>query len=270
MSPRYTANLKSRMKIRVLSDLHLEFSTWTPPAVDADVVVLAGDIHVGVDGMPWARAHFGDTPIIYVAGNHEFYGHELEAELHRLHRAARSHDIELLDGNQVVLGGVRFLGATLWTDFEFNGRQPDERARAMSIAQKILPDFEVIRFQNSGRLSPRDTRSIHCLHERWLRARLSEPYEGSTVVVTHHLPHGMSVHPKHQGSPLNPAFVTHLPHLVTSPVALWIHGHTHESLDYRVDGVRVVCNPRGYLPHEPNVNFDPTLVVELPYEGAPR
>jgi predicted phosphodiesterase len=258
------------MKIRVLSDLHLEFATWTPPSVDADVIVLAGDIHVGVDGMPWARAHFGDTPIIYVAGNHEFYGHELEAELHRLRGAARAHDIELLDGDQVLLGGVRFLGATLWTDFEFDGDLPDERARAMTVAQRTMPDFQIIRFRNSSRLSPGDTRSIHRLHARWLRSRLSEPFEGPTVVVTHHLPHGLSVHPKYRGNPLNPAFVTHLPQLVASPVALWIHGHTHESLDYRVDGVRVVCNPRGYLPDEPNVNFDPALVIDLPYESVPR
>lgn len=257
------------MKIRILSDLHLEFATFTPPAVDADVVVLAGDIHVGVDGMSWARAHFGDTPIIYVAGNHEFYGHEVEAELLRLREAARLHDIDLLDGNQVVMDGVRFLGATLWTDFEFNGGLPDERARAMSVAQETLPDFAVIRFRHSGRLSPEDTRSIHRLHERWLCASLSEPFYGATVVVTHHLPHGLSVDPKHRDSPLNPAFVTHLPHLVTSPVALWIHGHTHESLDYRVDGVRVVCNPRGYLPHEPNVNFDPALVIDLNHQGVP-
>ena len=208
------------VKIRILSDLHLEFATFTPPAIDADVVVLAGDIHVGVDGMSWARAHFGDTPIVYVAGNHEFYGHELEAELHRLRDAAQLNDIELLDTDQVILNGVRFLGATLWTDFDYNGGRPDERARAMTVAQRSLPDFQIIQFRDSGRLSPEDTRSIHCLHERWLRARLSEPYEGATVVVTHHLPHELSVHPKHRGSALNPAFVTHLPHLVTSPVAL--------------------------------------------------
>src|SRR4029077_12260006 len=104
---------------------------------------------------------------------------------------------------------------------EFNGGLPAERVRAMSVAQQTLPDFEVIRFRSS-RLSPEDTRSIHRLHERWFSARLSQPYEGSTVVVTHHLPHGLSVHPKYRGSPLNPAFFTHLPHLVTSPAALWI------------------------------------------------
>jgi Icc-related predicted phosphoesterase len=82
-------------------------------------------------------------------------------------------------------------------------------------------------------------------------------------VVTHHLPHAMSIHEKYQRSALNPAFASDLSELVCAPVALWIHGHTHESMDYTLAGTRVVCNPRGYLPDEPNPGFEAGLVVEL-------
>ena len=83
------------------------------------------------------------------------------------------------------------------------------------------------------------------------------------MVITHHLPHAMSVHAKYAGDPLNPAFASDLSALVRQPVQLWIHGHTHESMDYQIDGTRVVCNPRGYLPQQPNTAFDPGLVVTL-------
>jgi hypothetical protein len=94
---------------------------------------------------------------------------------------------------------------------------------------------------------------------RWLEKKLQESFVGSTVVATHRL----SIHPKYHEDALNPAFATDLDRLVRAPVALWIHGHTHESLDYVVNGARVVCNPRGYLPIEPNAAFDPSLVVEV-------
>ena len=109
------------MKIRVLSDLHLEFHAWTPPPADADVVVLAGDIHVGVGGIEWAREQFPTTPVIYVVGNHEFYGGQLNEVLAALREAADRLGVYLLDSDELVLDGTRFLGATLWTDFALYG-----------------------------------------------------------------------------------------------------------------------------------------------------
>jgi Icc-related predicted phosphoesterase len=99
---------------------------------------------------------------------------------------------------------------------------------------------------------------------KWLERKLTEAFDGPTVVVSHHLPHRQSIHPKYQGNPLNPCFASDLARLVRAPVALWIHGHTHESMDYVVNGTRVVCNPRGYVPMEPNPSFDSMRVVDLP------
>jgi predicted phosphodiesterase len=251
------------MKLRILSDLHLEFADWTPPPVSADVVVLAGDIHVGVAGIPWARHHFPDAAVVYVPGNHEFYGSDMDAMLGQLRRAAHEHTVHLLDADETVIDGVRFLGATLWTDFGFDSREPQQIARAMALAQQGMVDYRVIRIRETELLSPDDTRSIHHRQAAWLAHRLATPFDGTTVVVTHHLPHRRSVHPKFEGDDLNPSFVTHLPQLVREPVSLWIHGHTHESLNYTIGATRVVCNPRGYLPHEPNSQFDPELVASI-------
>jgi hypothetical protein len=160
------------------------------------------------------------------------------------------------------VAGTRFLGSTLWTAFDFElAGTPMELA--MEYARRSMPDYRIIRRETGAALTPRDTQATHFAHVRWLTNKLAEPFNGPTVVVTHHLPHRNSVHPKYAASPLNPAFATHLPHLVRPPVVLWIHGHTHESADYRVEGTRIVCNPRGYLPEAPNENFDPTLTIDI-------
>lgn len=250
------------MKIRVLSDLHLEFFDWTPPAVEADVVVLAGDIHTGVHGVEWARRQFPNTPVIYVPGNHEFYGGRMQDVLTALRTDARRFDVYLLDGDEVVLGGVRFLGATLWTDFALYGTTQSELGRAMADAKYGMNDFRVIRYGDQGLFRPEHARDIHLGQVKWLAERLAEPSDRPTIVVTHYLPHRQSIHPKYDGDSLNPCFASDLAHLVRPPVTVWIHGHTHESIDYVVNGTRVVCNPRGYLPAEPNLSFDPTAVVE--------
>ena len=251
------------MKIRVLSDLHLEFQDWTPPPVPADLVVLAGDIHTGVEGLPWARRHFSDAHLIYVPGNHEFYGGEMEATLEQLRRVAAAHDIALLDGDALAMGGVRFLGATLWTDFALYGSDSDAIAQAQADARRGMVDYRRISLRASGKLQPDDTRRIHLRQSAWLALQLMQPFAGPTVVITHHLPHARSVHPRYEGDRLNPSFASDLSALVRAPVQLWIHGHTHASVDYRIDGTRVVCNPRGYLPQDPNPEFDPELVVAV-------
>lgn len=251
------------MKIRIASDLHLEFFGWTPPSADADVVVLAGDIHNGVSAVEWAVRHFPDTPVVYVPGNHEYYGGRLQDVLAELRKEASRLGVHVLDGDQVVLNGVRFLGATLWTDFALYGSAPPALGQAFADAEAGMNDYRLIRYGEKGLFRPERAREIHLERVSWLEAGLAAPFEGPTVVVTHHLPHLRSIHPKYARSPMNPSFVSDLSHLVRAPVALWIHGHTHESVDYVVNGTRVVCNPRGYLPMEPNPAFDPRLVVEV-------
>jgi predicted phosphodiesterase len=249
------------MYLRPLSDLHIEFQDWRPNDAGEDAVVLAGDIHNGTQGLTWARASFPRQHIVYVAGNHEFYGEQLPTLSRQLRTAARELDIHYLDTSATVIDGVRFLGCALWSAFDFDGGDAPAIERAMRRAQSVMPDYQIIRADAGRKLTPHDTRDLHRLQVAWLMQQLQQPFDGATVVVTHHLPHARSVHPKYDSSPLNPAFVTHLPALVRSPVDVWIHGHTHESCDYRVNGTRVICNPRGYLPEEPNPNFAPDLLV---------
>src|SRR6185437_14480181 len=219
------------VKIRVLSDLHLEFQDWNPPDAEADIVVLAGDIHSGTRGVEWARRQFPVTPILYVPGNHEFYGRDIEETLSDLQKAGRRFGVDVLHGRGVTIGGARFLGARLWTD------------------------FALIRHGAHGLFRPEHARAMHLEQVSWIRERLADEFNGPTILVTHHLPHPRSIHRKYRGSALNPAFASDLSHLVRAPVAAWIHGHTHESCDYFEEGTRVVCNPRGYGPSELNATF---------------
>src|SRR4051812_27890809 len=131
------------MRIALFSDLHLEIAPFTPPQVDADVVVLAGDIDNGTRGLEWGRRFF-DRPILYVAGNHEYYGAEFEEVQGQLAASARSLGIELLDCSEQVIGDVRFLGCTLWTDYSLASES--ERAVTIEQARRFNPDFGAIRF----------------------------------------------------------------------------------------------------------------------------
>jgi len=250
------------MKLRVLSDLHIEFMSFEPPAAQADVIVLAGDILPEHYGLRWARETFPNTPIVYVAGNHEFYDAHYETVLDRCRSEAAELGVHFLERDSVVIDGVRFLGTTLWTDFEVELSRGFPAELAMRVADQRINDFRLILYRD-GLLHAETTRQFHLESRRWLEEELARPFDGKTVVVTHHLPHRASIHPMFHGDVLNAAFASHLPHLVRPPVDLWIHGHTHCSCDYDVFGMRVVCNPRGYGPADFNKDFNPTLVVEI-------
>jgi len=250
------------MKILVYSDLHLEFGPFDPAQVEADVVVLAGDIASEHQGLAWAREQFGDRPIVYVLGNHEFYGAEIDRVIEQTRREATRLRIDFLECDSVVIDGVRFVGTTLWTDFAVDVQRQRSVDEAMRLAGKHMNDFGMIRHRG-GMLSPQATREFHLQARAWLQERLAEPFNGKTVVVTHHLPHANSVNALFRDHPLNPAFVSHMPELVRAPVDLWIHGHTHCSCDYMAAGTRVVCNPRGYFPSDLNRGFDAAFVVSV-------
>lgn len=255
-----TSGAARQLKIRVLSDLHMEFGPWKAPQAEADVVVLAGDIHAGTHGLHWAHRQFPNVPVIYVPGNHEYYEEELEDALALLRREGKRFGIEVLDGNEVTVHGVRFLGATLWTDFALYGAAASSLKESMAYADQAMADFELIRYRGQ-RFEAKLARSLHLRQVEWFKASLATARDEPIVVVTHHLPHPLSVAQGFEAHPLTPAFASDLDHLVRSPVALWIHGHTHSPCDYMANGTRVVCNPRGYEDHE---GFRPSLVIDLP------
>ncbi len=245
------------MKLHVVSDLHLEHDPdWRLPATDADVLVLAGDIAPGLRGLG-AFFKYG-KPVLYVPGNHEYYGENLPGLGAAMRLYAKAAGITVLDRDEAVIGGVRFLGATLWTDFTLFGE--GRRDQAIAYADKHLNDYITIRNGNGGWLTARQSAELHALSAAWLDERLAQPFRGPTVVITHHGPHPRSVHKRHDGHMMNGAFVSDLTRLM-GRAGLWIHGHVHHSFDYSVGGTRIVANPKGYGGE--NKEFVPNLVLDL-------
>ncbi len=250
------------MRIHILSDLHNELSPFTPVPVAADVVVLAGDIDVGVHGIEWARRAF-EGPVLYVPGNHEYYGGALDKTLEQMRKAADER-VQVLDFDEVVLGGVRFLGVTGWTDYRATG----EEGAARQVAQQRVSDFRQIRGAHGERApKPEDFAALAGRAHDWLREALARPFAGPTVVISHHAPSQRSIagHP-HAGTPLDAAFVNAWDELMGEGLDLWIHGHTHYAVDYRLAGTRVISNPRGYAGEQ--IAFDPRCVVTLEEAGV--
>jgi hypothetical protein len=240
------------MKIQLASDLHLEFlkrrfagERLIVPAPEADLLVLAGDIHTGTQ----AVAAFADwpVPILYLAGNHEFYGKDWAQTRADIRSACVGTHITFLDNDAIELKGVRFLGCTLWTDFHLPGFT---RFENMCAVQQGLNDYHVIHTQH-GPLRAEDTLRDHENSRRWLESELAKPYAGKTVVITHHGPHLNSIHPRHAGSQINAGFVSDLTSLLQQ-ADFWLHGHVHDRFDYCVGRCRVVANPTGYVV---NVNW---------------
>jgi 3',5'-cyclic AMP phosphodiesterase CpdA len=270
------------LRLLLLSDLHLEVAPLALPDPGAfDVAVLAGDIHCRPQAVAeWVRACpvlKRAQAVLWVPGNHEYYDGRLHARAAALRAAADATAVpplQLLDGETQVIGGVRFVGCTLWTDFELRidtpqGAQAD-RARGMAAAERVVVDYRAIGWDagpEPRRLTPQDTLDLHRAQRAWLQAALQRPFAGPTVVVTHHGPHRGSLAPRHAADWVSTAFISELPAAFFEGPVLWVHGHTHSSRDYRVGGCRVVCNPRGYAPAgrplPENPAFDPAFVVEL-------
>lgn len=231
-----------------------------------DVVVLAGDIHRHTHAIHWAAAKFS-KPVICIAGNHEFYGahlHGLTAELRKC--AAQYDHVHLLDNDAIVIDGVRILGAVLWTDFMLFGKDRGTIGQCLTEAKHGMYDFSQIRFLAGRWLSPVDTIRLHRISTAFLAETLATPFNGPTVVVTHHLPSIQSVADRFKKDLLSAAFASNLEHLVAK-ADLWVHGHTHDSFDYRIGKCRVVCNPRGYPERlknrYENPSFDAAKIVEI-------
>ncbi|WP_075879826.1 metallophosphoesterase [Vreelandella massiliensis] len=254
------------MKLRVLSDLHLEHfdDGRTLPDVPADVVVLAGDIHEGTRGLAWAAARFPDQPILYVPGNHEFYGHSMPLLREQLRAEAQRLGIHLLDNSSVAIDGVKFLGSTLWTDFAlYADASVEDTERTFQRALAYMPDFHLIEQPEGNTFSPEESQRLHRKAATWLMRELAAHFDGPKVVITHHAPLADCIPPRYQGDSLSPAFASHLPHLMGN-AALWVHGHVHETVDLDCQGTWVMANPGGYPNEFDAPSFVPDRVVEVP------
>lgn len=267
------------MKALILSDLHLDFAKFQAEyegrRIDegADVIVLAGDIHEGTGGIRWARATFAAKEIVYVAGNHEFYEHNMTVLSEELREVAKSMGVHFLERDAVEIQGVRFLGTTMWSDYEIYG--PYMRKKMMREANMYVNDFKCITTSEGcartqdGKLqkrllAPADAIREHRNSVAWLENALTKGDADRTIVVTHHAPHMASVSPQYQTSTTNGAYVSDLTRLLGKS-KYWIHGHMHSSSRYEVNGTEVVANPRGYQLRDgstENPFFEPDLVIE--------
>ena len=247
------------MKIHILSDLHTEFADFDPPETDADVVVLAGDIGVGRGGIQWAARQYPEAPVVYVLGNHEFYGHDVRDTVRILDAAPAN--IKVLSDDSCDIEGVRFLGSTLWTDFKLYGEGEAWFARRR--ARALIEDFVSIR--NGERLfTPEDSAELHEASKAWLVSELQKKFDGTTVVITHHLPATLSIDSRYKNDILNPAFASRLEYVIERyQPELWVHGHAHVPCDYEIFGTRVVYNTRGYPSESSGKGFSPGLVLEV-------
>lgn len=268
------------MKLIIYSDIHLERQQFNPgrAAYDADVVVLAGDIGEGTDGLIWARSMFPDKPIVMVLGNHEFFGgRDFDAFVVEARSKASELDIHLLECGEVFIGCVRFLGATLWSNFELFGPDADSLQWLKQEAQTSIKDYSPGQIKvtpdagpgtsSSGSLTPEATIQRHWASRAWIEEALATSVPAKTVVVTHHCPGVQSIPAQFRtgdASKFSPIYASDLSHL-GGRAALWIHGHVHESCDYDMQGTRVVCNPMGYCSKElgPQNPAFTELLIEL-------
>lgn len=253
------------MRLHILSDLHLEFFEGNRqlPEVDADVVILAGDIHRKSEGLAWARYRFPDMPIIYVPGNHEFYGTCIPLLRDELAQEAERLGIELLDNRSVTLHGVRFYGTTLWTDFAlYTGDPTQNAADTESKALRYMPDFKIIQTAPGRVFTPDANRQLHAEALDWLESELAKPFDGPKVVVSHHAPLRDCIPDQYVGDALSPAFASHLPHIM-GQMDVWVHGHVHEPVDILCNGTRVIANPGGYPYEFTPALFKPDFVLDV-------
>ena len=254
-----------RMRIRVLSDLHREFAHVELPAAEADVVVLAGDTDRGTRGVTWAAAAFPDTPVLYVAGNHEFYEERIGRLHEKLRAAAAATNVTILENETWELAGYRFFGATLWTDFNLFGDQPSAMLAA-GAKTGGMTDYRKIRRYDTSRLQPKHTAMLHAESRLALTRFLNSGDRTKSIVVTHHAPSARSVQTGKESDPLTPAYASNLEPLIhESGPALWIHGHIHEFRDYRIGNTRVLNNPLGYqTPPDPErTGFRNDFIIDL-------
>jgi predicted phosphodiesterase len=275
------------MKIFLTSDIHTERAqqSFDPHfdyqclkfryPEDVDVVVLAGDIGEWINGLEWARNRFANKEIVYVPGNHEYYDSDLSI-IDDMRLKAKELDIHLLDNDSVIIDGVRFLGTTLWTNFD------NYSAEAISEAERNMQDYHYVKCKkwlenrrnwsqaswlmnsdsvlDSDFLSPTVAYLLHREAINWLSQQLNENHqelhEGKTIIVSHHSPS--------MRSSMDHAYASNLEEFIVSmadKINVWFHGHVHEPVDYYIAGVRVVSNPRGYPGH--HSGFDEGKIIRL-------
>ena len=261
------------MKIQYFSDLHVEFSNIDIPETDADIIIAAGDIGVGLMGLKFLQKL--NKPVFYVPGNHEFYDQDYNKLWEALEKESAGSNVIVL-GNSIrqifhkVNGRgneLHIIGSTLWTDFELC--EKESYMDYANYARNMMSDYHYIR-NGDHLITPEETRSFCNYTQGYIAAALGEYSQVKKLVVTHHLPSALSIDERYwrdvRTVRLNAAFASNLDYLFR-PELVWIHGHTHSSCNYSKNGTKVLANPRGYSGYEnqspENPNFNAGQLLEI-------
>lgn len=281
------------MRIKVVSDLHLEFGPIVlPNNTGADVLILSGDITVADDMKTFISSRYYDffkqvsndyKHVIYVLGNHEHYHGDFRTSCATISsRLWEFENINILDCDSVDIGNVRFIGGTLWTDF--NNADP----MSMHAAKTMMNDYNGVKNSNHevsfkvpvyedgkivgqkfkkevAKFTPQDSVDYHRKMLKYVDLRRQDnPDNLDIVVIGHHAPSYSSISECYTGSALNPAYASNLADFILDrpDIKLWTHGHVHSCHDYMIGNCRVLCNPRGYVGYE-DTGFNPDLTIEL-------
>jgi predicted phosphodiesterase len=260
-------------KILLLSDLHLEMHDYIPASQNEagyDIVILAGDIHTKSRGVDWALKHF-TCPVLYVLGNHEGYGGHWEKTVEKMRFLSQNTNISILHRDSVVIDNIRFLGCTGWSDFSLWSDKSEviyEAAKGRNPYENGLRDYRFIRTGGYRRITPKNTLEWNLKDKNWLIGELNKPFNGQTVVITHHAPSIKSLRFGVREA-LDATDANNWDELVkNSGVVYWFHGHTHHPVKYNIGDVVVGSNPRGYpdqeIAHDKNCVFTINSNIFLP------
>lgn len=266
------------MKLQLLSDLHLEAHPhWQPqPAPGAEVLVLAGDIgsyqtHSQLIDSDFGLGRFSPlhgwpTPVLFVPGNHEYDGLDFDIAHARLRATCERLGLIWLERETVVLGGVRFIGTTLWSDFDAlaEGSPPSQQLKARDKAFRAANFYlrKTLTTRKGEAWLAEGMREQALVCQQWLRHALAQPFDGPTVVVTHFAPSLHSADPRYGMIPGTAGFCNALDDLLPS-ARVWLHGHLHAPSDYVHRGCRVVANPLGYARKNEQAAFLPNCLIEI-------
>ena len=282
------------VNIQLLSDLHLESNPHftVKPLPGADLLVLAGDIgsyqsdslltSLGIADFGLARfsplsvergGAGWPTPVLFVPGNHEYDSLDFDDATARLRQACERLGIIWLERGTVQLGGARFVGCTLWSDFDALTAESAQRGQITPLAQHQAREkaFRAANFylkknhpsRHGQPMLAEAVREEGLASQAWLRQALAQPFDGPTVVVTHFAPSLLSADPRYGLSPGTAGFCNALDDLL--PLArLWLHGHLHCPNDYVRHGCRVVANPLGYARKGEQAAFLASQCITLP------